>query len=459
MAEEKILQDILSVMEREAASQRSRPVKLGNAAVGQQIEQLANAGKVAGILLSIKDDFLAIPEAVTEIPEAVEESTEVREEQVNVFESLKDNINSIGTGLGKFTKAVTVDLADNLKKIGESIKEGAKKTGKFVLTVLAIAGTIALAVKFFEGFFKTDGTLADKIKGGFMSILDLLPEPIKNEIIDVFSQIKKELTPYVEEIKQILAPIWEEVKLWFNTTFLPEIEKALDYITARISEAADRMVTEIMDSLKELPVIGDIIKKRETEIVNQKEFIDEQLLRENPGAFTDTEGNEIPFDDPRREQMREAFLSRVDAPVSRFREENPSLGALSTLFGAVKTSEMARTGIGRGLVRGQNALEDALTGLGDTMERNNKLRADKVGSQLDFNTMTFATPPEVQTPTNTSGAEIELISEQNEQMRSAPSAVAGDVYGGRTTINNSSNQTNIINNENSHTERILKYGF
>ena len=154
MAEEKILQDILNVMEREAASQRSKPVKLGNAAVGQQIEQLANAGKVAGILLSIKDNLLSIPEVVTEIPEAIEENIEARKEETSIFETLVENIDSMKAGLGKFTQAVTVDLVDNLKELGKSVKEGAKKTGTFLLTLVALAGAFILAAKFFEGFFK-----------------------------------------------------------------------------------------------------------------------------------------------------------------------------------------------------------------------------------------------------------------------------------------------------------------
>jgi len=450
MAEEKILQDILSVMEREAASQRSRPVKLGNAAVGQQIEQLANAGKVAGILLSIKDDFLAIPEAITEIPEAVEESTEVREEQVNVFESLKDNINSIGTGLGKFTKAVTVDLADNLKNIGESLKEGAKKTGKFVLTVVAIAGIIALAVKFFEGFFKTEGTLADKIKGGFMSILDLLPEPIRNEIIDVFNQIKKELAPYVEEIKQILAPIWEEVKLWFNETLLPELKQAFSYLIDLILEEAEKL----KKSATEFLLTGDA---DEPDPNTGKPKTGTGVLEGESGAKIGAIGGVL---------AGAAIGARVGATIGSVVPGAGTLigaligGGIGAAIGFMEKDEFfvcVEGGGGDAIIR---TIEPSAKNIKDFVSPLGLPPAAFPGGGMAVPGMMAQPitqpPPDVEIPTNTNGAVIEAISERLNPPPGTPSTGITTIDNSSTSIDNRS--TTIVNNENNHPGRG-EYGY
>ena len=167
--------------------------------------------------------------------------------------------------------------------------------------------------------------------------------------------------------------------------------------------------------------------------VKQREFIDEQLLRESPGAFTDIDENEIPFDDPRREQMREAFLGRVDAPVTRLREEHPLLGALLRPFGGITTSEMARTGIGRNLARAQNAINDFVD---------------------DYVIPTIGLPIPILTAPNDAGTQIEVQSQAREIRTEAENkAIQGILLGGFNS-GSRSEQKNVTQNNTINTYNV-----
>lgn len=273
MAEEKILQNILDVMEREAASQRSKPVKLGNAAVGKQIEQLENAGKVASILLSLKEDILAIPASIVppeidpvDIREEADESTD-NKETVNAFAGLREsiaalslNVDSIKTGFSNFGDSIKSglgDLKDNLGKVGDSIKSFSKKVGSFLKILLIAAASIALAVKFFQGFFQTEGTLGEKIQGGLDSLLELLPEPMRNGIKEVFSGIGEALDPYIQQIKGFLDPIWTELKSWFNETLKPQLKQGFSDLVNFLIEEVKKLLGLAKDKVKETVLTGN----------------------------------------------------------------------------------------------------------------------------------------------------------------------------------------------------------
>lgn len=277
MAEEQVLQDILSLMESEAASQRARPIKLGNAAVGKQIQQLENAGKTPDAISGLKEKFMGITSsvsgAITSLATPQNDESEENTEEVSklnanlgsfsenitaslggmkdsitkVGGSIKDgakktaeSLKSVGKGIGKMTAAVTINLADNLKNIGNSIKENVTKAGKNILVFLGIAATLITAVKFFQGFFQTEGTLGEKLQAGLKSVLDLLPlkEETKESILGLFTSLGETLEPYVESIKGFLDPIWENLKVYFKETLLPEVLEAFTFLKEELAEAA-----------------------------------------------------------------------------------------------------------------------------------------------------------------------------------------------------------------------------
>ena len=277
MAEEQVLQDILSLMESEAASQRARPIKLGNAAVGKQIQQLENAGKTPDAISGLKEKFMGITSsvsgAITSLATPQNDESEENTEEVSklnanlgsfsenitaslggmkdsitkVGGSIKDgakktaeSLKSVGKGIGKMTAAVTINLADNLKNIGNSIKENVTKAGKNILIFLGIAATLITAVKFFQGFFQTEGTLGEKLQAGLKSVLDLLPlkEETKESILGLFTSLGETLEPYIESIKGFLDPIWENLKTYFKETLLPEVLEAFTFLKEELAEAA-----------------------------------------------------------------------------------------------------------------------------------------------------------------------------------------------------------------------------
>lgn len=276
MAEEQVLKDILSVMESEAASQRSRPVKLGNAAVGKQIQQLENAGKVPDAISGLKESLIGITSslpAITSLATPQNDESEENTEEVsklnanmglfsqNITTSLggmkdsvtkvggsikdgakktADSLKSVGKGIGKMTTAITLDLASNLKSIGDGIKESAAKASKNILVFLGIAATLITAVKFFQGFFQTEGTLGEKLQAGLKSVLDLLPfkEETKESILGLFTSLGETLQPYIDSIKGFLNPIWENLKIYFKETLLPEVLKAFTFLKEKLADAA-----------------------------------------------------------------------------------------------------------------------------------------------------------------------------------------------------------------------------